>query len=410
MLIWVGVSALKIEQYPANQLYIHLQYHTLIVGLMFFRPSQAQGGADMNGPEILHLIRHDLQGAVARQGKPPTPRPMDASPWVAMSAIQKAIRRGCEDLALGAAATLLRDAPHKLWRRIGCIAFEDIGVASLEAVGLATVALAGKRHRAALGGEWAVASCVVVEMCRAPKCRAADDLLMACELHPAYAQARAELLHLTTHDLIILATGNGSIHERALALWYALGTDRDRSTLVSRRGDPRVVFDQLCEAGWPHTIVEVAREGFRRTRIMLCPLVALLACETCQDTQLESDILPPEEMIGGVPTWAIDLYSREGRAALARFLQTDAPAARWIRRNIRPAQRLSFLGHIIFRVEGGLVANRMRWPLDEELRRQVDVECSGPECPDATEILELMQGDIARLNEARVAVMGAPRG
>ena len=90
----------------------------------------------MNGPEILHLIRNDLQHAVARQGKPPTPRPMDASPWVAMSAMQKAIRRGREDLALCAAATLLRDAPDKLWRRLGCIAYEDVGMASLEAVGL----------------------------------------------------------------------------------------------------------------------------------------------------------------------------------------------------------------------------------------------------------------------------------
>ena len=60
----------------------------------------------MNGPEILHLIRHDLQGAVARQGKPPTPRPMDASPWVAMSAMQKAIRRGHEDLAQHSAQIL----------------------------------------------------------------------------------------------------------------------------------------------------------------------------------------------------------------------------------------------------------------------------------------------------------------
>jgi replication-associated recombination protein RarA len=79
----------------------------------------------VNGPEILHLIRHDLQSSVARQCEPPTPRPMDASPWVDMSAIQKAIRRGREDLALSAAATLLRDAPDKLWRRIGCIAYED---------------------------------------------------------------------------------------------------------------------------------------------------------------------------------------------------------------------------------------------------------------------------------------------
>jgi hypothetical protein len=98
----------------------------------------------MNGPEIQRLIRHDLQRAVAERGEPPTPQSMDASPWVAMSAMQKAIRRGREDLALSAAATLLRDAPDKLWRRIGCIAYEDVGLAAFAAVGLATVSLGGK--------------------------------------------------------------------------------------------------------------------------------------------------------------------------------------------------------------------------------------------------------------------------
>jgi replication-associated recombination protein RarA len=116
----------------------------------------------VNGPEILHLIRDDLYCAVAKRGEPPTPQPMDASPWVAMSAMQKAIRRGREDLALSAAATLLRDAPDKLWRRVGCIAYEDVGLASLDTVGIATVSLGGKQAREALGGEWEVASCVVV--------------------------------------------------------------------------------------------------------------------------------------------------------------------------------------------------------------------------------------------------------
>ena len=68
-----------------------------------------------------------------------------------MSVLQKGIRRGREDLALKTAAPLLREAPEKLWPRIGCIAYEDVGVASLEAVGLATVALVGKRRRSALG-------------------------------------------------------------------------------------------------------------------------------------------------------------------------------------------------------------------------------------------------------------------
>src|ERR1700677_5143309 len=129
---------------------------------------------------------------------------MDASPWVAMSAMQKAIRRGREDLALGAAATLLCDAPDKLWRRLGCIAYEDVGIASLDAVGLTTVSLSGKQARAALGGGWTVARCLVAGLSRASKCRAADDLLMACDLHPAYAEPRAELPHLTTRDLITI--------------------------------------------------------------------------------------------------------------------------------------------------------------------------------------------------------------
>lgn len=115
-------------------------------------------------------------------------------------------------------------------------------------------------------------------------------------------------------------------------------------------------------------------------------------------------------MIGDIPTWAIDLYSREGRAALARFLQTDAPTARRIRYNVSPARRVSFLGHIAFRVEGGLVINRIRWRLGDELRRQVDYESSGSDFSDAAEIVELMRAAITLLNEARVAVLAAPRG
>jgi len=40
----------------------------------------------VNGPEVLHLIRGELQQAVGRQGKPPSPRPMNVSPWLAMNA------------------------------------------------------------------------------------------------------------------------------------------------------------------------------------------------------------------------------------------------------------------------------------------------------------------------------------
>ena len=101
-------------------------------------------------------------------------------------------------------------------------------------------------------------------------------------------------------------------------------------------------------------IADSGCDPFRRANEMLCPFVSLLACEQLHAARIESDELPPEVMIGDVPSWAFDVYSREKRAALARFLQTDVPAARWIRRNVSPTRRLSFLGHIVFRVEGAL--------------------------------------------------------
>jgi replication-associated recombination protein RarA len=117
-------------------------------------------------------------------------RSADISPWVAMSLMQKAIRRGHKDLALRAAATLLREAPERLWRRLGCIAFEDFGVADLDTVALVTAALAGNRFRKNLGGEWPTASFLVTRMADATKCRVSDDLLLAAENHPDFEMVK----------------------------------------------------------------------------------------------------------------------------------------------------------------------------------------------------------------------------
>ncbi len=73
---------------------------------------------------IISTAREELAEAVS-SGPVSPPSPIACSPWVAMSTLQKAIRRGVEDLALRAAATLLRDTPERLWRRSGIIAFED---------------------------------------------------------------------------------------------------------------------------------------------------------------------------------------------------------------------------------------------------------------------------------------------
>lgn len=240
-------------------------------------------------------------------------------------------------------------------------------------------------------------------MTNAPKCRAADDLLLTADSHPLYRRARMDLATKATRELIQIAVGQAALPVRALATWYGVGTHpRQTKHLSPRRGEPAAFFDGLCEAGLPHTAVESAREGFRKIGEALCPFVALLCPLAKREmATLQDDGMPPAVMVGAVPGWAYDMYVREGRAALESFLQTDCETARWVRDHVRPGQRVNFIGTVVFRVEGGLVRKRSTWPTGEELRRLVDTECHGPSCPNATEILQLMRNDIGLLNEER---------
>jgi len=356
----------------------------------------------MNGPVILNNAREQLADEIFTY-RAPKPSPLKISPWLAMSLLQKAIRRGEDQLAQQAAATLLLIAPDRLWRRCGAAAFEEIGVADLQTVSLVTAALAGKRYRATIGGDWKVASFIVDRMAKAGKCRAADDLLLTAEGHPQYQRARADLATKTTAELIRIASGDAALPVRALAAWYAGGTHpRQTKRLRPRRGEPTALFDGLCEAGLPHTIIEIAREGFRKIAEPLCPFVALLCpLASIETSVIQDDDMPPAVMVGEVPSYAYDIYTREGRQALQTLLQRDCETARWVKQYVPAGQRVNFIGTVVFRVEGGLVRQRSSWPTGDKLRKLVDIECHGSSCSDATEILQLMRNDIGLLNEER---------
>lgn len=128
-----------------------------------------------------------------------------------MALLQKAIRRGHRQFALQAAATLLRQSHEGFWRRACSIAFEDIGIADLDTVGLVTASLAGKSFRARIGGEWPVASYFIERMCNVPKCRAADDLLMVAERHPWYEYMRLGLTFATIPELMRVANSDAPL-------------------------------------------------------------------------------------------------------------------------------------------------------------------------------------------------------
>jgi hypothetical protein len=187
-----------------------------------------------------------------------------------------------------------------------------------------------------------------------------------------------------------------------------LGTDRRPSPrLARRRGDINALFAALGES-LPPELVEIAREGHRRSGEVLPIFMALLAPHLQRAlASVQDDEMPAETMVGPVPGWCLDMYTRPGRTGLARLIEGSTQTARWVRGHIPPRQRVTFLGTIVFRLEGGCVRRRLRWGIADLLRRATDYECNGPHCRDATEILELARADLGELNTIRTELMEA---
>ena len=181
------------------------------------------------------------------EGTIPEPQPLEISEWLAMSLLQKSIRRGETGFALRAAAALLRDAPERLWKRLAVAVFEDIGLGSLDLIAPIMIATSGKGIRQKFGGDWHVVSALIERMATARKCRASDDLLMTVISHPAYEADRLSLTYRTQRELMEIVAGDGDIITRAIALFYLTGTDRcPVPTMRIRKGSyPSVSYTHL---------------------------------------------------------------------------------------------------------------------------------------------------------------------
>lgn len=128
----------------------------------------------MNGIEVKRSYRDQLAQEIASQPiEQHGNQPLSISPALAVSLLQKAVRRGDEGMARRATATLVAIAPDRFWRRCIVIVAEEIGVANPEAVALVTTAAtAGKSWRSKVDGEITVGQFVTSIMARSDKCRA----------------------------------------------------------------------------------------------------------------------------------------------------------------------------------------------------------------------------------------------
>lgn len=332
----------------------------------------------------------------------PTVEPLHVSKWVAASVVQKGIRRGNVDLALRAAATLLKSDPAKLWRRLAGIVFEDVGLASVDTIRLVMAATRSKSLREEFGGEWAVASRLVEQMAISPKCRSTDDLLWAISQHHELDELRASLAGVDLPEYLSRIRDRGALLGASLSVLHGSGVRWD-GQVAGKTANAAATFDAMRVAGVNPEIVALAEHGFRKTREALPVLLPMLTLA------LPSGVLPaqddefPPVVIGcnGLPTYVYDAFSWEGKSALSRFLKRNTVTGRWLRRHVPVERRMAVLAGAIFRVEGGLVKQRVQWPCAMTLRWLADAGYHNMKLSDPAGFLDMIRDDLPTIDEER---------
>lgn len=309
---------------------------------------------------IFEFVLEQLASEVRQH---PTPRldPLPTDSWIARSVMQKAIRRGMSDLACRAAAQLLLIDQRTLWRRLLITAMEDLGPAEIDTTARIVAASRNRKWRNQIGGDWLVVAELVRRSAEAPKCQSANDLWNVALHDPALEAIKADICELEDNDILaVAASPNGDVDRQAIAALLALGSEGgcDAPSLSLLR--PNDLFDAFEAQGRFSHVTAICREAFRRTNVPLAGLtLCLLPMQNDVQSVAKDDWFGPVHWAGDIPTFALDQYTRAGKAAIRRFVSQSGEWARFCEDAlIAPALREAAAGEILFRIDGAAVVQR----------------------------------------------------
>jgi hypothetical protein len=409
MLVWGMRVIAPIKLRLANQLDFLLQYHTLIVGPKFHRPPHAQGGAIVNQPDIPCLSKNVLCRLASEK-----PLPLAIDPMVASSLLQKAIRRGDIDLAARAALTLSQYRGQGVWRRLIVIAFEDVGVGSVDTLLQTTRACVNAERRLAMGGDELSLRILVRLLAGAPKDRSADHLICAAHDHPTFEEDRRKVGAASlAQRLKLVGDATLSLPTRAIATWYASGVERGKERRIGL-GDLGRLMGAFRELGVPSNLVTATHIAATRTRepiVLMTPLL-WLASENSGGHHVIDFPVPPTTMIGEVPAYAFDKHTAVGKAAIHRFAR-ECPAVRNALAAHVPEYRANEAACMAaFYADAAPVGTRFDWNGSAELERlgtENDMLKAGVRREGISPVLQMFRDNLEHLDAIRAEVVGSAR-
>jgi hypothetical protein len=345
--------------------------------------------------------------------RPQHPDNLLKDPWLAASALQKAIRRSDLFSALLATSVLLDVQPDRFWRRLGVIALEDIGIADL-VTATDILWVAGKRvWRQQNGGDFDIAAGLISRLCEGPKSRDACDILAIADWHACLDDQRRTWFRAPSEELAAAITDDTkSLTYRALAAWYLAGTRRLLSAnLFIRDGRYKDLAAVYWRLGVPQEVLQITTWGAAKAREAhpaSLPLIWLNA-KGVQFTEREEE--PPS--LGQIYGWqseAFDMHTRSGKRAFALLLHHCPSLRRFISQIAPNANPVNVVGSLVFRLEGSRVDRRLTYKGSQETltgadRVMVTKNSISEDLID--EAYSEMQRHLPELHEARREVVGA---
>jgi hypothetical protein len=334
-------------------------------------------------------------------------KPIAADPWVISSLLQKSIRRGERELAQRAAFTFFHLKGAAVWRRLMVIAFEDVGIGSVDAVTTTVAAAGDSAWRKNHGGDLKLAVYLAGLLAEAPKDRSADYLCDARD-HSMLtdfwrAMEKASLESRLSH---VRDQGLGLPHQAVAAL-SALGIGSRGD--ISRTGGLEALLATFRELEVPEELVAATGIAAARTREPITAMVPLiwLAARNSENRVADSAV-PPLVTADDVPLYALDKHTRSGCEAIWRFACENDSIRACLARFVPADRRRSACYMAAFYVDAAPIARRLMWEQSDALETfgiERDLLHAGVPAEGIQPLLKAMRVNLGHLNELRAQVL-----
>jgi MgsA AAA+ ATPase C terminal len=294
-----------------------------------------------------------------------------------------------------------------IWRRLLVIAFEDVGVANIDAITAVVAASSDAALRKSCGGNNHIAIYLAGLLAASPKDRSADYLVGAKD-HPALADFAKTMRDASVEAMLLAVRDKAlSLPSKAVPALFAAGPQSDAF------GGP-AGLDRLVEAyrelGVPEDLLAATEIAAARTREPITVMVPLiwLAAQASRETHVCDCPVPSLVQMGDVPLYALDQHTRLGREAIWRFAR-EHPAVRWCLTHYAPERCWRAVAYVAaFYVDAAPVARRLVWDQSESLESfgiERDLLHAGLPAEGIGPLLGVMRANLDQLNELRRDVL-----